>query len=369
MRILILTIITFCFTGIFAQKISSGTAVFKLNLKSVDSYYSSGHSERITVKFNDRYLWYTSENDSAGIDEYRATWTLEDKTTGKATNSFVNREDKYVQFYYDDSNESEEEDSGQEFEKPYYVDDETDLDNYHEDFYKDLMKIKPRVEDTILETTDETRTILGYTCKKSILKINGKETIVAWSTTEITGLENMFKLTRFIKGTILSYYSKNSYFEMQIDAVELNQNFDLVEKDLYSLPNGYTLLLSTIYYNMYEQEEDINPVSQMEIPLFVKFPYAKETVEKIISEIEKSIHFKEKDDEYVNVRVAITYDEKGAISLVEFTDDTESLAAKNSFDKKLLTNELKKNCGLNQPITLYDKAIPVTMKIDYSYYK
>lgn len=340
----------FCFTPVFAQ-VKSGKLVYTTYTES-NSGDQPPVKTRFAIEFNDQLICYGKEDDD-GI----SCRTLENKATKTNTYCYLDSKKKHMQFFFDEQFTEEITQNYHFRYGPYDQEDSFDIGTGADG--------RSPGKDTIVVESDETKTIIGFVCRKAILKIRNEQTWTIWYTPEITGLENLFELGNVVKGTVLSYTSEDRFGSHHADAVELDKSATFAEKDLFIIPEGYYLRLKPVY--VYSDLHYVPIEEQLRTPSFLSFGSPKEIVQRIISEMDKSITVKDPEFPGTHFNVSIFFDEKGTVSRIVFDNEADDKKAK--FNKTQLINEITQHCSLKEPATLYGKAVPVELKINYSHYE
>jgi len=93
-----------------------------------------------------------------------------------------------------------------------------------------------------VETTNETKEILGYTCKKAIItSIDDSTELTAYFTDELATRDINFdnRLFRNINGVMLEYEIPNQMFTMHFEAVSVEKKN--VDESEFTIPDGYQI--------------------------------------------------------------------------------------------------------------------------------
>ncbi len=110
-------------------------------------------------------------------------------------------------------------------------------------------------EDTKIETTTETKEIIGFKCKKAILKTEDGVEMIMWYTTDlIAALEGFQQFnTKGINGVPLEFATEQQGLKMHFTATKFEKT---VDEKIFSLtiPEGYTLMSLDDLKNMSGEE-------------------------------------------------------------------------------------------------------------------
>jgi GLPGLI family protein len=93
-----------------------------------------------------------------------------------------------------------------------------------------------------VETTNETKEILGYTCKKAIItSMDDSTELTAYFTDELATRDINFdnRLFRNINGVMLEYEIPNQMFTMHFEAVSVEKKN--VDESEFTIPDGYQI--------------------------------------------------------------------------------------------------------------------------------
>lgn len=319
-------------------------------------------SSTYTIDFNERYI-----RTFIGMDELLTDYiSIQDKSTGKIYFATLTEEDKTIHFI--DLDRDYIDDPDPEYYND-YEEQKPDLDHYHEGFYMDLLRMP--VNDTVVIATDETKEILGFTCKKYIMKIKS-QTITLWATNEVTGIEQSYNFPKQITGLILELYLKEKKESLHTIATVFSTQTTLTNDNIAFVPEGYTLSLGTLYVDSYDIQHSINPYALQDNPGFITEPsdYTK-VMQSICKEIDNAISpALKKEYHYAFAEVLITIDEKGKITLVASQDAyeySEGMENKPDIDYKKLAKNIEKNYSFSQPFQLSGKPVTSTLTLSYSY--
>lgn len=315
-----------------------------------------------TTQFNENYFRSKS---GVGTNDYQV---LIDRKTGGMVYVMTSDISKTVQFIdlTKSMKQMEEMNDYDDFD-PYSYEDEENEENdspgYHEDFYQELLRMKPK--DTVIIRTGETKEILGYNCKKVILKIKGNLTETVWYTEELPELNDLSKIHSSIKGIALSVHTESSgLYSSQTDVTELKATPDELSGDQkLEVPEGYILDIGTIYTNNGEIEPYSSPYSSL--PDFISFQDKEKLSEQIHVELKKAMKASESKEEpyyYFYFNLEIFMNENGKISEIIQKDESAVLSEKKM---NAILKKLKKTIAI-QPVTIYGKPIPFKLELSYS---
>lgn len=93
-----------------------------------------------------------------------------------------------------------------------------------------------------VETTNETKEILGYTCKKAIItSMDDSTELTAYFTDELATRDINFdnRLFRNINGVMLEYEIPNQMFTMHFEAVSVEKKN--IDESEFTIPDGYQI--------------------------------------------------------------------------------------------------------------------------------
>lgn len=310
-----------------------------------------------TTQFNENYFLSKTELE-------RNNYTvLINRKTSSVSYSMADDYSKTIEFFDLSKSMEEIEKMSESIENYGYEEESMEYNNesgYHEDFYRELLSMPPR--DTVVIQTTETREILGYHCKKVIIKIKGEIIQTVWYAEELSGLSDLFKIHKSIKGLALLVEMKTPAYTIVSEVTEISTTDGLKEIEAFSLPAGYDLDLGTIYVS--DGEEDESSYDFSSSPDFVSFDGRKEFIKQVAAELEKTIkEVRSKKDNYYyySIDFQISIDEQGKISDITYEADANDIPEKKM---EALILRLKKNVKV-QPAALYGK--PVTGKLELNY--
>lgn len=325
----------------------------------ITGYYDSEYSDTstsistYTVDFNERYI-----RTFIGMDELMTDYiSVNDKTTGKTYFASLNEMEKTVHFINLDFETPEITDDYYDGE---YEEEKPDLEHYHENFYLDLLQMP--LNDTIVIPTDETKEILGFTCKKYIMKTQG-QVITIWTTEQIKGLEQYYSLPKPITGLVMELYLKDKRESVHTIATFFSTQTTLTTKGIDFVPEGYQLDLGTIYMDVYPEEDYGVPI-YFDIPDFMEAPEYVSVVNAIEKEIGKSISPSAlKESGYIYFDVLVMVDEKGKITGIVPVDEYSD----PSVDINKLNKNVKKKCAFKQGFKLNGAPVKSSFTINYTH--
>lgn len=104
---------------------------------------------------------------------------------------------------------------------------------------EDMEKEIQEAGDVEVIKLDDTKEILGYTCKKAIVKVKGSSELTVYYTDEIdTGIDNSSNVIfRDIEGMMLEFEMDQDGLQMHFVAVNIDKK--KVSDDLFEIPEGY----------------------------------------------------------------------------------------------------------------------------------
>jgi hypothetical protein len=104
---------------------------------------------------------------------------------------------------------------------------------------EDMEKEIQEAGDIEVEKFDETKEILGYTCKKAVVKVKGSGDLTVYYTDEIdTGIDNSSNVIfRDIEGMMLEFEMDQDGLKMHFVAVNIDKK--KVSDDLFQIPEGF----------------------------------------------------------------------------------------------------------------------------------
>jgi GLPGLI family protein len=348
---------------VFAQ-MKSGAITYKTTVESNEDVEGSeelgdlnNYSFDYTTQFNENYLLSKSE---LGMINYTS---LVDRKTGSMIYSMTSEISKTVEFI--DLTKSMNQLKETLLDYPYIEEEEIEMeevnpDGYHEDFYKELLSMPPK--DTVIIRTTETKQILGYNCKKVILKIKGGVVETVWYTEELPELNDLFKIHSSIRGLALSVHIKTELYSTLSDVTEISPENGLNEVESFTVPEGYNLDLGSIYVSDGEVSEFAN--SYFTFPDFVLFQDREKLIQQLTAELEKTIKessSKEDRYHYYYFDLEIEISDQGRITEINFEEDATDIPEKKM---NAMVNRLKKNVKID-PATVYGK--PVASKLDLNF--
>jgi GLPGLI family protein len=106
----------------------------------------------------------------------------------------------------------------------------------------DIIKEMGNTTNISVETTNETKEILGYTCKKAIIiSMDGSTELTTYFTDELGTKDINFDnpLFRNINGVMLEYEMPNQMFTMHYEAVSVEKKN--VDESEFTIPDGYQI--------------------------------------------------------------------------------------------------------------------------------
>ncbi len=350
----------------YAQ-MKSGAVTYKTSVVSnqeTEEYEGLGdlsdYSFTYTTQFNENYFLSKSE---LGMINYTS---LVDRKTGSMIYSMTSEISKTIEFIdlTKSMNQIKEMTEYNDY-GPYSDEEEPDIeetnpDGYHEDFYKELLSMKPK--DTVIVSTTETKQILGYNCKKVILKIKGGIIETVWYTEELPELNDLFKIHSSIRGLALYVHIKTEMYTTLSEVTEISAANGLNEVESFTVQEGYNLDLGSIYVSDGEVSEFAN--SYFTFPDFVLFQDREKLIQQLTAELEKTIKessSKEDRYHYYYIDLEIKISDQGRITEINFEEDATDIPEKKM---NAMVNRLKKNVKID-PATVYGK--PVASKLDLNF--
>lgn len=253
------------------------------------------------------------------------------------------RLDKMIQFM-DGERSSEKSELGNEENQ------ESAPSDHSKDFYRELLDIP--LNDTVVYHSKETKTILGYLCKKEVLKIGKDETQTYWVTDEIKSFNGYNGMDKYFTGTYLEVTLTNAVYSYTMEATEVKPTHTLKENEVISLPEGYRLFLGE-FPDM--DESDHHVVNDNYIPEFVSVgDHFEENQKKIV---DAYLQFYDFSEEAMYDRLTIEINPTGNITKVD-----GSISSSEAESQKLL-KAIQKKCVLD-PVTLYGKAVPCRFELE-----
>lgn len=235
-------------------------------------------------------------------------------------------------------------------------------DHYKENFYVDLMN-QP-LTDTLFISTDETKTISGYLCKKTTVKTPYGDLIQVWTTDALPGLEEFAKASIKVKGTMVmqELMSKGYYSRIQLiktdftEKIDTNQLISFPEKDL-TFDMGSTYLQDGKFVKM--------DVMGFQLPDFVQHPDFEKSICQINEIMSKSAEIQnisEVSGIDNELKLIFQVDKKGKISNIFVTNYGVDIEYKVS----RTLDELKRKCTF-KPITVNNKIVPFKFSFYYNF--
>lgn len=217
------------------------------------------------------------------------------------------------------------------------------------DFYKKLLEM-PERRDTIVYRSEETKDILGYTCKKVVMKV-GKDETIFWTTDQIAKSQGFGTLDKYLSGAVLEVESKNQVFTYRFNATEIQNTCTLSENEIPKLPDGYHLWLGIFYKT--KQADNYAPNDK--VPDYIETgEHFRENLFKAYDIFQTVLGTPESDYESLMIQV----NEKGTITLINFS----GIEGKDNEHIQKLRKKLRAECVF-EPVKLAGTAVPFEVEV------
>lgn len=328
-------------------QMTSGTIVYQVNYDYLlESVEDDTDPSFFTIEFNEHY-----RKSYASAEWMQEEYiTISDLTTKTDYFYNLNKTEKSMHCIDLSPLPEEETNSWMDGEEEWIEEPEdTPEIDLSKDFYKQLLAM-PSKNDTVVYHSKETKDILGYTCKKVVLKIGKETTNVYWVTDEISGSEDLGSLSAYFSGTILQMSSDNGMSHYAYEATEIRNTSKLKEKELPELPNGYHLYLGVFYA---ADRFGLGGDTPNYIDLGKHFKENRSTVLKIYRAI-----YDIPAESYETFTVEVN--EKGVVTAINMNSSSTQLYA-DDHTAKLLKKVQKK--VVFEPVLLSGKAVPFRMDL------
>ena len=120
--------------------------------------------------------------------------------------------------------------------------------------HEDMEKENADVPETVVEVTDETKEIAGYTCKKALVKsvddADDFEEFVYFTDELGSGILNANNpLFEDIDGVMLEYVNNENDMNMKMEAISVEKK--KVSDDMFEIPEGYKIVTQDELQNMF----------------------------------------------------------------------------------------------------------------------
>lgn len=342
---IVLFFLTLICTSLLHAQLNSGTISYVM-------HYGFGEEQNVEasfkIEFNDQFVKWTSTN--PGMPG--TTIGLKNLRTDSIISYMQSDEEKIVQFF---AISGHNEDAENDVDDYYYEEEEDDdtEESPSKDFYKKLLAMP--LNDTIVYRSTATKTILGYTCHKIVLKYGEYSSQTFWVTDEIKGLDKMNSVNPYFTGAYLAMEYKTSVNTFTLEATEVTATNSLSEREQFQIPEGYVLFLGQFVGT---QSPEGNFDAYIYIPHFINpGDRFKSNLNSILEEFRDFYSGRENPLNYDNVK--ITIDTRGKI--VGFDTDY-SVSNDSEKDKSKLLKRIQKKCVF-EPVTMNGVAVPCAFRL------
>jgi len=98
----------------------------------------------------------------------------------------------------------------------------------------------PKKPQPVVKLSDETKVVMGYTCKKALVNTSDKNEYVSYYTDKISSAAAATMEWKEIKGFPLEYYMNLNWLKMKFTATKISE--ELVPETAFTIPADYKLV-------------------------------------------------------------------------------------------------------------------------------